>query len=609
MKGCSGASVFGYPVSHTLQLNESDRLLNRDIPLHQRNLFGSSGNFGCINGATNVTQKSNTIASAASLASKILPEQATKPFEAIVQCQAYPPSILKKLTVHLLQAVKEITITHNERKKELKTAPHKPELCEDFRLQQGPLPEIVAPKPLPKLIGKDTKFPVIVRYQPAGKPTCLLTLTSLLGSGVFGDVYNAQGEGVIKVNKASKANILKREIKVFQEMSKFSKSEHAISMESFGTIKDGANSLTVLAFENAGTNLFQLFLKTKKKCSLKELLHIGVQGCKGLQHFIKLGLVHTDIKPENLVLKDGVLKFIDFGNAEFFRDREEIPREMHYPKTSSFYSPPENLIDGKAGKKYDLWSFGANLYELATGRPLCVGHYSKPFQLFNKIIVATGAPLPMPLEQTLVYKESHKPGEAVFVMDYSDIGKWEKNFINSSFHGFRDLLKKIFLLQDQRWSVDDVEGTLTKMQMALDLGEDFSLIDIVRAKSPPKSDSSDGDLVIMRTSSELSAPKSSQEILAKMGISQESSAGAQIPLSRSARGVKRLLPSSSIVTRSQSKLLEEKTSAVGVEVFAVKKIKQLLPPSSIVTRSRFRLLKENGSTEEPSPLPKRIKRS
>ena len=97
-------------------------------------------------------------------------------------------------------------------------------------------------------------------------------------------------------------------------------------------------------------------------------VELGLQGCAGLQHAHDAGLVHRDIKPGNLLLReDGVLKIADFGIAR----AAETTRHTQVGTIlgTAAYLAPEQIAGEDATRASDIYSLGAVLYELLTGRP------------------------------------------------------------------------------------------------------------------------------------------------------------------------------------------------------------------------------------------------
>jgi eukaryotic-like serine/threonine-protein kinase len=101
---------------------------------------------------------------------------------------------------------------------------------------------------------------------------------------------------------------------------------------------------------------------------LTRVVPLGVQACAGLQHAHDAGLVHRDVKPANLLLRDdGVLKIADFGIARAAESTRHT--QIGTLLGTAAYLAPEQIAGDDATAASDVYSLGAVLYELLTGRP------------------------------------------------------------------------------------------------------------------------------------------------------------------------------------------------------------------------------------------------
>jgi len=105
---------------------------------------------------------------------------------------------------------------------------------------------------------------------------------------------------------------------------------------------------------------------------LERTIEIGMAVCEGLEFAHARGVVHRDLKPGNVWLtEDGSAKIGDFGLA-VMTDRSRLTREGMMAGTVS-YMPPEQATGGEITPRADLYSLGAMLYEMVTGRPPFLG--------------------------------------------------------------------------------------------------------------------------------------------------------------------------------------------------------------------------------------------
>ncbi len=99
----------------------------------------------------------------------------------------------------------------------------------------------------------------------------------------------------------------------------------------------------------------------------KDAVHFTIQILKALQHAHDKGIVHRDVKPQNImVLHDGSIKVTDFGIARFSRSEQRTITDKAIG--SVHYISPEQAKGEKTDEKADVYSVGVMLYEMLTGR-------------------------------------------------------------------------------------------------------------------------------------------------------------------------------------------------------------------------------------------------
>lgn len=121
-----------------------------------------------------------------------------------------------------------------------------------------------------------------------------------------------------------------------------------------------------------GVNLFE-FMLMKKKLDVDHACDIIMQTAKGLHYAHQQGLVHRDVKPENiLVCADGTVKILDFGLAMIDDNDEEFSMAMIFGQnrlgTADYISPEQYLDSYKVDARADLYSLGCTFYFALTGK-------------------------------------------------------------------------------------------------------------------------------------------------------------------------------------------------------------------------------------------------
>ena len=105
--------------------------------------------------------------------------------------------------------------------------------------------------------------------------------------------------------------------------------------------------------------------------SLRDILDFGVQIASAIAAAEAAGLVHRDIKPDNIMLRrDGYVKLLDFGLARPVATNEAEMRKTDpgVVRGTVFYMSPEQLRGMVLDSRSDVWSTGVLLYELTSGR-------------------------------------------------------------------------------------------------------------------------------------------------------------------------------------------------------------------------------------------------
>ena len=109
------------------------------------------------------------------------------------------------------------------------------------------------------------------------------------------------------------------------------------------------------------------YIEQEKVIRWKEAVHFVIQILRGLQHAHDRGIVHRDIKPQNIMLlEDGTIKITDFGIARFSRSSTNTITTKAIG--SVHYISPEQASGGNTDARADLYSIGVLLFEMLTGK-------------------------------------------------------------------------------------------------------------------------------------------------------------------------------------------------------------------------------------------------
>ncbi len=121
------------------------------------------------------------------------------------------------------------------------------------------------------------------------------------------------------------------------------------------------------------------YIESHGSVGWKDTVNIVMQILKALQHAHDKGIIHRDVKPQNIMLtSDGTIKVTDFGIARFARSDHKTMTDKAIG--SVHYISPEQARGEVTDEKADIYSIGVIMYEMLSG--------TLPFQADSAVIVA-----------------------------------------------------------------------------------------------------------------------------------------------------------------------------------------------------------------------------
>jgi serine/threonine-protein kinase len=198
----------------------------------------------------------------------------------------------------------------------------------------------------------------------------------VLGRGGMGVVYRAQdrqlGEAVaIKVLRPELGSLDPIVLERFkQELRLARRITHRNVVRTYDLGEAGGTYYITMELVR-GTTL-ATFIRDAGRLDVRATLTIGKQLCRALEVAHEEGIVHRDIKPQNLLVDPaGFLKVMDFGIArlaERGRDAAKALTAVGVVVGTPQYMAPEQLFGEPVDQRTDLWATGAVLFECVTGR-------------------------------------------------------------------------------------------------------------------------------------------------------------------------------------------------------------------------------------------------
>ncbi len=230
-------------------------------------------------------------------------------------------------------------------------------------------------------------------------PSTRYRILAELGRGGMGVVYRALDRNlgrevalkVVSPNARNKAALLAR---FEREARATGQLQHPgiVPLYDFGTDAAGQVFFTMRLIE--GRTLQELTQDKSQKLSLFRRLQIFIEVCRTVQYAHQRGVVHRDLKPQNVMVgSHGEVQVLDWGlaklrgqsEAEASLARYSVPGLGDLTEVGSLLGTPEYMAPeqmdsaGEVGPVADIYSLGAMLYSLLAGRP--------PFRSFNRAVL------------------------------------------------------------------------------------------------------------------------------------------------------------------------------------------------------------------------------
>ena len=190
-----------------------------------------------------------------------------------------------------------------------------------------------------------------------------------IGTGGMAIVYKAKCH---RLNRLVAIKILKSDLAQNEEFRRrFNAESQAVAQLSHPNIVSvydvsRGGDMEYIVMELIDGITLKQYMEKRGQLNWRESLHFITQIMRGLSHAHSRGIVHRDIKPQNImVLRDGSVKVADFGIACLADSAQTLTQEA---LGSVHYISPEQARGDRPDARSDIYSSGVVLYEMLTGR-------------------------------------------------------------------------------------------------------------------------------------------------------------------------------------------------------------------------------------------------
>lgn len=195
-------------------------------------------------------------------------------------------------------------------------------------------------------------------------------ILDVVGQGGMSVVYRAKCH---RLNRMVAVKVLKEEFSCDEEFKhRFHDESLSVAMLSHPNIVSvydvsKSDDMDYIVMELIDGITLKEYLQKRGHLTWQETVYFALQIAKALQHAHNRGIIHRDIKPQNImVLRDGTVKVADFGIAH------QVSKQQTYNKGEAIgsvhYISPEQAKGSRIDNRADIYSLGVVMYEMLTGR-------------------------------------------------------------------------------------------------------------------------------------------------------------------------------------------------------------------------------------------------
>lgn len=236
-------------------------------------------------------------------------------------------------------------------------------------------------------------------------------ILSLIGKGGYSEVYKAY-DLVSHIHVACKIHQLEqswnenvKELYIrhtIRENQIYQKINHDKVVKYYDTVEMIDNNSFATVLELCSGPDLSFYLKQNGPLNEREARIIVKQIIIGLKELHKQGIIHYDLKPQNIIFHKGEVKISDFGLSKEMKDKDKI-EDTCLGLGTYYYLPPETFDPNRSlmiDQKVDIWSVGIIFYELLFGKKPFGNNISQE-KILKENLIWNSKPVDFPSESKL----------------------------------------------------------------------------------------------------------------------------------------------------------------------------------------------------------------